>query len=70
MEGSPTQAHHRKVYGEDFSYFDFLPRFKEAIKRWNADDMAELFAKIGDSRVQRAILRSDSSFSLICHFCK
>lgn len=47
IEGSPTQAHHRKVYGEDFSYLDFLPRFNKAIKKWNADDMAELFAKIG-----------------------
>lgn len=47
IEGSPTQVHHRKVYGENFSYLDFLPIFNEAIKKWNADEMAELFAKVG-----------------------
>ena len=27
IEGSPTQAHHREVYGTDFAYDDFIPAF-------------------------------------------
>jgi alpha-L-fucosidase len=47
IEGSSTQAHHIQTYGEDFSYWDFLPLFNEAIEQWNPDEMADLFAQTG-----------------------
>ena len=47
IEGSPTQEHHYKTYGEDFDYLDFIPRFNEAIQEWNPDEMAGLFAEVG-----------------------
>ncbi len=47
IEGSPTQVYHIKTYGEDFSYDDFVPKFNEAIKKWNAEEMASIFRKAG-----------------------
>ncbi len=47
IEGSPTQEYHRKSFGPDFSYDDFVPRFNEANTRWDPDAWAALFARIG-----------------------
>lgn len=46
IKDSPTQAHHKATYGEDFSYFDFVPLFNEAIRAWNPDEWAELFKQV------------------------
>ena len=47
IEGSPTQEHHFKTYGEDFDYIDFVPMFNEALAKWSPDAMAQLFADVG-----------------------
>jgi alpha-L-fucosidase len=44
---SPTQKYHNETYGEDFSYYDFMPMFNEASEKWNPDEWADLFKKIG-----------------------
>ena len=45
--GSPTYKYHIDTFGEHFSYEDFVPIFNEEIKKWNPDEWAELFKKIG-----------------------
>lgn len=47
ISGSPTQDYHEKIYGEEFSYDDFIPIFNKAIKKWNPEEWAELFKKSG-----------------------
>jgi len=47
IAGSPTEKFHKENYGEDFSYDDFAPIFNEEIKKWDPDDMADLFKKAG-----------------------
>ena len=44
---SPTQKYHYETYGEDFSYDDFVPMFNDAIKKWEPEEMVELFKKAG-----------------------
>ncbi len=44
---SPTQKYHNETYGENFSHDDFVPMFNEASKKWNPDEWAELFKKVG-----------------------
>ncbi|MHA1193323.1 MAG: alpha-L-fucosidase, partial [Promethearchaeota archaeon] len=47
IKGSPTREYHEQNYGEDFKYDDFVPIFNEEIKKWNPNEMAELFKKAG-----------------------
>jgi alpha-L-fucosidase len=47
IEGSPTSEFHSKTYGEGFSYYDFVPIFKEASQGWNAEEWASLFELAG-----------------------
>lgn len=47
IAGSPTQEHHRKTYGADFEYMDFVPQFNEAVEFWDPASMAALFAEAG-----------------------
>jgi alpha-L-fucosidase len=44
---SPTRKHHEATYGKDFDYLDFIPRFNEAIARWDPGAMAEIFRSVG-----------------------
>ena len=44
---SPTYKYHIDTYGVDFSYDDFIPMFNEEIKKWNPEEWADLFKKIG-----------------------
>ena len=44
---SPTQEYHRENFGEDFSYDDFVPFFNNELKKWNPEEMGELFRKAG-----------------------
>ncbi|MEM7028922.1 MAG: alpha-L-fucosidase [Chloroflexota bacterium] len=46
IEGSPTHQHHVETYGADFSYFDFVTQFNEAVKAWNPDEWADLFKQV------------------------
>ncbi len=47
IAGSPTEKFHKENYGDDFSYDDFAPIFNEEIKKWDPDDMVDLFKKAG-----------------------
>ncbi|HVU14633.1 MAG TPA: alpha-L-fucosidase [Phototrophicaceae bacterium] len=42
-----TRRHHIATYGANFSYDDFAPIFDQAVERWNPDEWAELFQKVG-----------------------
>ena len=44
---TPTRRHHVATYGEQFSYDDFVPLFNQAVEKWNPDEWAELFQKVG-----------------------
>jgi alpha-L-fucosidase len=44
---SATADYHRKTYGEDFSYYDFVAPFNEAVARWQPAEMASLFKEVG-----------------------
>jgi alpha-L-fucosidase len=44
IPGSATAAHHRRTYGERWSYFDFQRPFDEQARRVDFDDWADLFA--------------------------
>ncbi|MFI1964962.1 alpha-L-fucosidase [Streptomyces pathocidini] len=43
--GNPTYTHHREVYGEDFAYDDFIPRFRA--ERFDPRAWVELFRDAG-----------------------
>ena len=47
IKGSSTEKHHIETYGSNFTYFDFVPAFNEAIKQWKPDEMAQLFKEVG-----------------------
>jgi alpha-L-fucosidase len=47
IRGSPTQRHHRKVYGDDYPYDNFVRIFNEASARANLDGIAELCQAAG-----------------------
>ena len=47
IKGSSAYEYHRKTYGEDFSYEDFIPQFNEEIKKWDPDEMTDIFKKAG-----------------------
>lgn len=47
IKGSPSHRHHVETYGENFSYYDFVPEFAEASAAMDPKDWAELFAKAG-----------------------
>jgi alpha-L-fucosidase len=42
-----TRRHHVATYGPNFSYDDFAPMFNRAVEKWNPDDWAALFQKVG-----------------------
>ncbi len=47
INGSPTQAHHEKVYGKSYDYYSFKDTLLQKTSKWNADSWTDLFAKIG-----------------------
>lgn len=47
IKGSPSYQYHVNTYGEGFSYDDFVPLFNEAIEKWDSNDWADLFQKVG-----------------------
>lgn len=44
---TPTRRHHLATYGPNFSYDEFAPRFNRAIEKWEPDEWASLFSKVG-----------------------
>ena len=47
IEGSPTQEYHAATYGDGFSYDGFGPMFNAAMRGWDPDAWASLFAASG-----------------------
>ena len=47
IRGSPTQRHHRQVYGDDYPYDNFVRIFDDASARANVDCIAELCQAAG-----------------------
>jgi alpha-L-fucosidase len=47
ISGSPTAAYHREHFGANFSYYDFAPIFDRETKKWNPDQMAQIFKDAG-----------------------
>jgi alpha-L-fucosidase len=47
VEDSDTYNHHIATYGEDVTYFDFVPTFNASVQHWNPAEWAELFAEVG-----------------------
>jgi alpha-L-fucosidase len=47
FEDGPTRKYHDETYGPDFDYDDFVPMFNDAVKKWNPDEWAGLFQRIG-----------------------
>jgi alpha-L-fucosidase len=47
INDSPTHRHHIATYGADFSYDDFVPMLNQAVEKWNPDEWASLFQKVG-----------------------
>lgn len=47
IDGSPTRDYHRATFGEDFSYDGFAPMFNAAMRGWDAEAWASLFAAAG-----------------------
>lgn len=44
---TPTHRHHISTYGANFSYDDFVPLFNQAVEKWNPDEWAALFQRVG-----------------------
>jgi alpha-L-fucosidase len=47
VPGSPTHKHHLEKYGQDFSYEQFAPLFKQQTQAWQPDSWADLFQRAG-----------------------
>lgn len=47
IEGSPTQIHHQKTYGENFTYDDFVPLFDQGSAKADMDAIAKLCKDAG-----------------------
>jgi alpha-L-fucosidase len=47
VPGSPTQKHHEKTYGKDYSYERFCEQFKKSSQKWDPVKWATLFASTG-----------------------
>jgi alpha-L-fucosidase len=45
IAGGPTYEYHRRTYGADFAYRDFIPMFRA--ERWDPDEWAQLFRDAG-----------------------
>jgi alpha-L-fucosidase len=47
IQNSPTYRRHIETYGKDFDYYQFAPMFNEQTAKWNPDEWARLFRKVG-----------------------
>jgi len=63
IKGSPSHQHHVETYGEDFSYFDFVPKFVEASDKMGPEDWAELFDRAG-ARYAIMVTKHHDGFTL------
>ncbi len=59
IAGSPTQLHHKEVYGATYDYYSFADSLSHQTKDWQADTWAELFQDIGARYVVFTTKHSD-----------
>ena len=59
IAGSPTQLHHKEVYGANYDYYSFADSLSRQTKDWNADSWAEVFQDIGARYVVFTTKHSD-----------
>ena len=63
LKDSPTAEHHRKTYGPDFKYDDFIPRFNKAAREWDPEEWGDLFRRI-QARYAVLVSRHCDGFAL------
>jgi alpha-L-fucosidase len=59
INGSPTQLHHKEVYGADYDYYSFADTLAQQTRHWNADSWADIFSAIGARYVVFTTKHSD-----------
>jgi alpha-L-fucosidase len=59
IAGSPTQQHHKEVYGADYDYYSFADSLSIQTSGWKADSWAEIFQDIGARYVVFTTKHSD-----------
>jgi alpha-L-fucosidase len=59
IAGSPTQLHHKEVYGVNYDYYSFADSLSLYTRNWKADSWAEIFKDIGARYVVFTTKHSD-----------
>jgi alpha-L-fucosidase len=59
IAGSPTQQHHKEVYGANYDYYSFADSLSRKTSNWKADSWAEIFSAIGARYVVFTTKHSD-----------
>lgn len=59
IAGSPTQLHHKEVYGAGYDYYSFADSLSQKTSNWNADAWAEIFSAISARYVVFTTKHSD-----------
>ena len=59
IPGSPTQQHHKEVYGADYDYYSFADSLSQKTRNWNADSWAQVFQDVGARYVVFTTKHSD-----------
>jgi alpha-L-fucosidase len=59
IAGSPTQQHHKEVYGANYDYYTFADSLSRKTRDWKADSWAEIFHDIGARYVVFTTKHSD-----------
>jgi alpha-L-fucosidase len=59
IAGSPTQQHHKEVYGAGYDYYSFADSLSQKTRNWNADAWADIFSAIGARYVVFTTKHSD-----------
>lgn len=59
IAGSPTQQHHKEVYGADYNYYSFADSLSLKTRNWNADSWAQIFQDVGARYVVFTTKHSD-----------
>jgi alpha-L-fucosidase len=59
IAGSPTQQHHKEVYGANYDYYSFADSPAHKTRDWNTDSGAEILQDIGACYVVFTTKHSD-----------
>jgi alpha-L-fucosidase len=56
---TPTWAYHKQKFGANFDYYSFKETFNQEIKKWDPQQMADLFQKAGAKYVVQVTKHHD-----------